>query len=343
MVMTYLSQEGVQRAARYKYIGRDKSLIYAHIGSPLAQWCVDHLLPTWMAPNLVTLLGLVLLLITFSACAVLNPNLTVDGVPSHICILAAVTLTAYSILDNMDGKQARKTGTSSPLGLLFDHGCDALNATVVRAPSWRRSDKGQQHPRRAPSPAQLGPLTLFSAVGLSAASWAAPLGWSLAATGFYVSTWEEFHTGEFELPLINGPNEGIVIFVLGYLASAVLGPEWWHTPCCEVGGVSLMPLHGLLGFFAVALVATLTDSVTIILNRAHQPRNLTAEEVAAGMRVDVSMCAAWGRMLPVAAYWGVAFAGHYLAPHVVNWCPFLWYTTLGVAFTFLVTKLMLSH
>lgn len=53
MVMTYLSQEGVQRAARYKYIGRDKSLIYAHIGSPLAQWCVDHLLPTWMAPNLV--------------------------------------------------------------------------------------------------------------------------------------------------------------------------------------------------------------------------------------------------------------------------------------------------
>ena len=250
---------------------------------------------------------------------------------------------ATQILDNMDGKQARKTGTSSPLGLLFDHGCDALNATVVSGPSWRRSDQVQQHPRRTPSPAQLGPLTLFSAVGLSAASWAAPLGWSLAATGFYVSTWEEFHTGEFELPLINGPNEGIVIFVLGYLASAVLGPEWWHTPCCEVGGVTLMPLHGLLGFFAVALVATLTDSVTIILNRAHQPRNLTAEEVAAGMRVDVSMCAAWGRMLPVAAYWGVAFAGHYLAPHVVNWCPFLWYTTLGVAFTVLVTKLMLSH
>lgn len=26
----------------------------------------------------------------------------------------------------MDGKQARKTGNSSPLGLLFDHGCDSL-------------------------------------------------------------------------------------------------------------------------------------------------------------------------------------------------------------------------
>ncbi len=30
------------------------------------------------------------------------------------------------ILDNMDGKQARRTKTSSPLGMMFDHGCDAL-------------------------------------------------------------------------------------------------------------------------------------------------------------------------------------------------------------------------
>ncbi len=30
------------------------------------------------------------------------------------------------MLDNMDGKQARRTGTSSPLGMMFDHGCDAL-------------------------------------------------------------------------------------------------------------------------------------------------------------------------------------------------------------------------
>lgn len=28
--------------------------------------------------------------------------------------------------DCMDGKQARRTGSSSPLGQLFDHGCDAF-------------------------------------------------------------------------------------------------------------------------------------------------------------------------------------------------------------------------
>lgn len=30
----------------------------------------------------------------------------------------------------MDGMQARKTKNSSPLGLLFDHGCDALIVTL---------------------------------------------------------------------------------------------------------------------------------------------------------------------------------------------------------------------
>jgi ethanolaminephosphotransferase len=30
----------------------------------------------------------------------------------------------------MDGKQARRTKTSSPLGMMFDHGCDALTTFV---------------------------------------------------------------------------------------------------------------------------------------------------------------------------------------------------------------------
>jgi ethanolaminephosphotransferase len=36
----------------------------------------------------------------------------------------------YSTLDNVDGKQARRTNSSSPLGELFDHGCDALNCSI---------------------------------------------------------------------------------------------------------------------------------------------------------------------------------------------------------------------
>lgn len=34
----------------------------------------------------------------------------------------ALGLWLYSTFDNIDGKQARRTGSSSPLGQLFDHG-----------------------------------------------------------------------------------------------------------------------------------------------------------------------------------------------------------------------------
>ena len=43
---------------------------------------------------------------------------------------SAACLWLYSTFDNVDGKQARRTGSSSPLGELFDHGCDALNCSV---------------------------------------------------------------------------------------------------------------------------------------------------------------------------------------------------------------------
>lgn len=38
----------------------------------------------------------------------------------------------FGTLLYIDGKQARRTNTSSPLGELFDHGCDSISTIVVR-------------------------------------------------------------------------------------------------------------------------------------------------------------------------------------------------------------------
>lgn len=46
-------------------------------------------------------------------------------------MLAALGLFIYQTLDATDGKQARRTGTSSPLGELFDHGCDSMTQVFV--------------------------------------------------------------------------------------------------------------------------------------------------------------------------------------------------------------------
>lgn len=52
-------------------------------------------------------------------------------VPAWWCYLEAVSYLVYRMLDEMDGKQARRTGNSSPLGLLFDHGCDSFTTGLL--------------------------------------------------------------------------------------------------------------------------------------------------------------------------------------------------------------------
>lgn len=46
--------------------------------------------------------------------------------PTWVYVLNFATTLIYMHLDCLDGKQARRTGSSTPLGQLFDHGCDAL-------------------------------------------------------------------------------------------------------------------------------------------------------------------------------------------------------------------------
>jgi ethanolaminephosphotransferase len=41
--------------------------------------------------------------------------------------MQGVFLFFYRVLDECDGKQARRIGASSPLGCLFDHGVDAIS------------------------------------------------------------------------------------------------------------------------------------------------------------------------------------------------------------------------
>jgi ethanolaminephosphotransferase len=37
----------------------------------------------------------------------------------------------YQTFDNLDGKQARRTNSSSPIGMILDHGCDAIAGFLI--------------------------------------------------------------------------------------------------------------------------------------------------------------------------------------------------------------------
>lgn len=52
--------------------------------------------------------------------------------PSWAYLQAALGLFLYQTLDATDGKQARRTNSASPLGELFDHGCDSMTQGIKK-------------------------------------------------------------------------------------------------------------------------------------------------------------------------------------------------------------------
>lgn len=83
------------------------------------------------------------------------------------------------IVDGIDGKQARRTGSSGPLGELFDHGLDSYTAALI-------------------------PLMMFSIFGCSEGLTIGPLRmffvlWNVLVN-FHLSHWEKYNTGLLFLP-----------------------------------------------------------------------------------------------------------------------------------------------
>lgn len=51
---------------------------------------------------------------------------------SHLIALSSLMIFFFELFpDGIDGKQARRTKTSSPLGELFDHGVDSYSAAMI--------------------------------------------------------------------------------------------------------------------------------------------------------------------------------------------------------------------
>ncbi|VEU44576.1 unnamed protein product [Pseudo-nitzschia multistriata] len=194
----YLTEEAKKNLKAYTYRGADNSLIYQYVLSPLAGYLVTTIIPKSMAPNTVTSLGLAWMVSAYLSHWWFAPDLVFEGCesdsrdpscdpPRWIFLWNAISLLVYQTLDNMDGKQARRTGSSSPLGLLFDHGCDSINSIF-------------------------GSANVIIAMGLvpSESLLSIFLLIFVPMVVFFIATWEQYFTGELIMPIVNGPTEGLL-------------------------------------------------------------------------------------------------------------------------------------
>ncbi|KAI5117533.1 hypothetical protein M0805_004766 [Coniferiporia weirii] len=204
--MGYIPKHALENLKTYQYKGVDKSILSRYVLNPYWNWLVK-LWPTSVAPNTITLTGLTLVFINFLTMLYYDPAYCTekhapDSAPPHwVYFTWAAGLFLYQSLDAIDGKQARRTQMAGPLGEMFDHGCDALNTTLEAI------------------------LTCYALnVGRS---WWTVASQAAALANFYLTTWEEYHTGQLYLAEFSGPVEGILIVVCLYIITGIYGPSFW--------------------------------------------------------------------------------------------------------------------
>lgn len=190
--MQIFTQEELQAAKNHKYSGTDDSLLVRFCFKYIWNWMVEQF-PMWLAPNVITFTGFLFEVVSFII-SFIESDFMRQPLPGWVCILDGVFLLIYQTLDNLDGKQARRTGSSSSLGQFFDHGCDAITGCLELMKVAMVMDFGPTKKT----------FIFISCMGI----------------GFLLTTWEEFCTHKFYLGYLNGPDEGL--FLLG-VAQIVAG------------------------------------------------------------------------------------------------------------------------
>ncbi|KAG0735075.1 hypothetical protein G6F57_008371 [Rhizopus arrhizus] len=267
----YLQDSQLKNLRLYKYGAVDKSPITKYVLRPYWDYAIT-LFPRWIAPNLITLIGLFFMIFNVILACIFIPDLSTEG-PSWVYFSFALGLWLYSTFDNVDGRQARRTNTSSPLGELFDHGCDAINCTYVA-------------------------ILQAAALGLGHSVSAAILLYVTVA-GFYMSTAEEYYTGVLYLGYVNGPTEGIIVTCLAFIWTGLYGPDSWHVPISEVAWFSWLSsflpvettfanlfIYGLIFFF---LTTQLPVSIYAI-NKACHKKSMNATKALVDVLGPFLLC-----------------------------------------------------
>ncbi|KAL6061321.1 Cholinephosphotransferase 1 [Balamuthia mandrillaris] len=283
--MPYISEQGLDNLKHYKYSGEDKSILANLFLKKHWDWCCRTLFPIWMAPNMITLTGFFFLLGNCLTILYFCPN--VNGTcPPWVYFYAALGVYLYQIFDNVDGRQARRTGTSSPLGELFDHGCDSLFVVMAS-------------------------ILLSNGGGMT--GWEAFFIFCAIALPFIMAHWEEFYTGKLILGMVGNPTEGQLVMTSFLIMTGLYGQSLWSGPV-QVGsaveqllGANLPPsLVGVLPaeaplnrvllatLFVAGIVMSIYNTMAVLRIVYLQKKSLLkAISMLLPMTIAVGSCSAW--------------------------------------------------
>jgi phosphatidylglycerophosphate synthase len=187
------THQEIEVVKTYKYNVKVDS-ICAKFLRPFWNWLIEFF-PLTIAPNLITLIGFLFEVVSFLISAIYSHGF-VAPIPSYCCFFNGFSLFMYQTLDNLDGRQARRTQMSSPLGQFFDHGCDAITGVLEM-------------------------MKVGASLNLACNRFMFFLSFFMAI-GFFLTSWQEYVTHVFYFAPINGPVEGLLFLVLLHILAGFI-------------------------------------------------------------------------------------------------------------------------
>lgn len=315
---------------KYKYSSEDHSLISKII---LKKWWNSFvkIFPLSMAPNVVTLLGLVFILFNLVAVFYYDPYLNSDS-PRWCYFFYAFGLFMYQTFDGCDGCHARRTGQSGPLGELFDHSIDAINTT-------------------------LGTLVFASVFQLGYSGYLM-IAQFASVCNFYTSTWEEYHTHTLFLSSFSGPVEGILMIVTLYIITGIFGPGIWHAKLLQLDLSSLgfndpVDVDTSVFYIVVGLGSLYFNIITAMGNVSkkyellEKSSNTTNVPTSASTNDDASAKdnsdLAFKGLIPFFAYYATIVLFIWVYPEILSVHALALVVSIGFTIAFSVGRIILAH
>ena len=252
--MGYFNDQEVQAIRAYKYNGRDVSIMVKLFYRRFWDYLITFF-PMWLAPNVITFAGFWFEIVSFVVSFIVSHGLS-HPLPQWCCIFNGGCLFIYQTLDNLDGRQARRTGSSSALGQFFDHGCDAIT--------------GVSELCKAVASFGLGASDSFYFI-------------FLMGIGFFLTSWEEYVTHAFYLGYVNGPDEGLTLLWIAHLAVGVRP---------ELRQFADLPYGRIL--FLTGLVITVAGNVVNVLRKAIRDKEMALRGVISLIPSAISVALSLG-------------------------------------------------
>ncbi|KAK5980565.1 hypothetical protein GCK32_009884, partial [Trichostrongylus colubriformis] len=227
-----MTKEELSRLAEHKYSAVDTSWLDEICMKYYWEWFVNFY-PLWLAPNLITLIGLVVNLATGLVLSSYCPTAR-ESAPAWAYALAALGLFAYQTLDATDGKQARRTGAASPLGELFDHGCDSISQVFIT-------------------------LNVAYAMRLGEVKCGTFLMIIISVSLFYCAHWSTYCTGQLRFSKFD-VTEAQMTIILVLLVTSIMGTDVW-----TYGVLGYQLRHMLLFMTILIAIYTSISYLSVIL------------------------------------------------------------------------------